>query len=110
MVHCISVQKVQEHIMNLLGKITKIQKHIKNLINPKKTHIINTKNKDRKIIMKRQDELERRNDFSIYGVFRFASYLLASVAMYLGNLQIAGIAFGFGATLGFVRRLARLWE
>lgn len=60
--------------------------------------------------MKRHDELERRNDFSIYGVFRFASYLLASVAMYLGNLEIAGIAFGFGATLGFVRRLARLWE
>jgi len=101
-VHCISIQKVQKYILNLLGKITTIHKHIKNLISPK--------NKNRKIIMKRHDELERRNDFSIYGVFRFASYLLASIAMYLGNLQIAGIAFGFGATLGFVRRLARLWE
>jgi len=30
--------------------------------------------------------------------------------MYLGELQIAGIAFGFGATLGFIRRLARIWE
>ena len=27
-----------------------------------------------------------------------------------GNLQVAGMAFGFGATLGFVRRLARIWE
>lgn len=60
--------------------------------------------------MTRHDVLKKRNEFSIYGVFRFASYLLASIAMYLGNLQIAGIAFGFGATLGFVRRLARLWE
>ncbi|MBT6797586.1 MAG: hypothetical protein HOA96_07505 [Candidatus Marinimicrobia bacterium] len=57
-----------------------------------------------------QNILESRNNFSIYGVFRFTSYLLASIAMYMGNLQIAGIAFGFGATLGFVRRLARLWE
>jgi hypothetical protein len=30
--------------------------------------------------------------------------------MYMGNLQVAGIAFGFGATLGFIRRLARIWE
>jgi hypothetical protein len=30
--------------------------------------------------------------------------------MYVGDLQIAGVAFGFGATLGFVRRLARIWE
>ncbi|MBT3946169.1 MAG: hypothetical protein ACKVH5_05690 [Fidelibacterota bacterium] len=60
--------------------------------------------------MTRQNILESRNNFSIYGVFRFTSYLLASIAMYMGNLQIAGIAFGFGATLGFVRRLARLWE
>jgi len=57
-----------------------------------------------------QNILESRNNFSIYGVFRFTSYLLASIAMYMGNLEIAGIAFGFGATLGFVRRLARLWE
>lgn len=60
--------------------------------------------------MTRQEELTQRNEFSIYGVFRFASYLLASTAMYLGNLQVAGIAFGFGATLGFIRRLARIWE
>jgi hypothetical protein len=60
--------------------------------------------------MTRKNILESRNNFSIYGVFRFTSYLLASIAMYMGNLQIAGIAFGFGATLGFVRRLARLWE
>ena len=60
--------------------------------------------------MTRQEVLETKNNFSIYGVFRFASYLLASVAMYIGNLEIAGIAFGFGATLGFIRRLARLWE
>jgi|TARA_R110000822_G_scaffold79800_1_gene190517 hypothetical protein len=60
--------------------------------------------------MTRQNILESRNNFSIYGVFRFTSYLLASIAMYMGNLEIAGIAFGIGATLGFVRRLARLWE
>jgi hypothetical protein len=28
----------------------------------------------------------------------------------LGELQIAAIAFGFGATLGFIRRVARIWE
>ena len=38
------------------------------------------------------------------------AYILASVGMYMGNLQVAGIAFGFGATLGFIRRLARIWE
>jgi len=53
---------------------------------------------------------ESKNDFSIYGVFRFSAYIVCSFALYFGNLQIAGIAFGFGATLGFVRRLARLWE
>ena len=60
--------------------------------------------------MTRKVFIESSGDFSIYGVFRFTAYLLASIAMYMGNLQIAGIAFGFGATLGFVRRLARLWE
>jgi len=30
--------------------------------------------------------------------------------LYMGNLQIAGIALGFGATLGFIRRIARIWE
>jgi len=60
--------------------------------------------------MTRREELDTKHEFSIYGVFRFAAYLLASMAMYLDNLQIAAIAFGFGATLGFIRRLARIWE
>ncbi len=60
--------------------------------------------------MTRKELLKTQSEFSIYGVFRFTAYLLASVAMYLGELQIAGIAFGFGATLGFIRRLARIWE
>lgn len=58
--------------------------------------------------MTRREELYSKNEFSIYGVFRFASYLLAAFAMYMGNLQIAAVAFGFGATLGFIRRLARI--
>jgi|TARA_B000000475_G_scaffold202894_1_gene165261 hypothetical protein len=60
--------------------------------------------------MTRREALQAQSEFSIYGVFRFTAYLLASIAMYWGELQIAGIAFGFGATLGFVRRLARIWE
>ena len=60
--------------------------------------------------MSRREELTTKNDFTIYGVFRFASYMLAAIAMYMGNLQIAAVSFGFGATLGFVRRLARIWE
>ena len=60
--------------------------------------------------MTRKEELNSHNEFSIYGVSRFTAYLLASVAMYIGDLQIAAIAFGFGATLGFIRRLARIWE
>ena len=60
--------------------------------------------------MSRKELLKTQSEFSIYGVFRFTAYLLASIAMYWGELQIAGIAFGFGATLGFVRRLARIWE
>jgi len=60
--------------------------------------------------MTRKEILQTQSEFSIYGVFRFTAYLLASIAMYSGELQIAGIAFGFGATLGFVRRLARIWE
>ena len=60
--------------------------------------------------MTRNEQLKSHNEFSIYGVFRFASYVLASIAMYLGDLQIAAVAFGFGATLGFIRRLARIWE
>ena len=50
------------------------------------------------------------NDFSIYGVFRFSTYIICSIALYFGNLEIAGLSFGFGASLGFLRRLARIWE
>ena len=60
--------------------------------------------------MTRKEILHSQNEFSIYGVFRFNAYLLASIALYMGNFQIAAIALGFGATLGFVRRIARIWE
>jgi len=30
--------------------------------------------------------------------------------MYMENFQVAAISFGFGALLGFIRRLARIWE
>ena len=60
--------------------------------------------------MTRKEVLKQQNDFSIYGVFRFTAYLVSSIALYMGNLQIAGIALGFGATLGFIRRIARIWE
>ena len=48
--------------------------------------------------MTRKEQLYNQSEFSIYGVFRFTSYLVASIAMYMGNLQIAAIALGFGAT------------
>ena len=60
--------------------------------------------------MNRKERLKQQSEFSIYGVFRFTSYLLSSIALYMGNLQVAGIALGFGATLGFIRRIARIWE
>ena len=60
--------------------------------------------------MNRKDKLKLQNEFSIYGVFRFTSYLLSSIALYMGNLQVAAVALGFGATLGFIRRLARIWD
>ena len=60
--------------------------------------------------MNRKERLKQQSEFSIYGVFRFTSYLLSSRALYIGNLQVAGIALGFGATLGFIRRIARIWE
>jgi len=60
--------------------------------------------------MSRKQFLEYSSKFSIYGVFRFSAYLLASWGLYFGNLQVAGILFGFGATLGFLRRIARIWE
>ena len=58
----------------------------------------------------RKEFVESSGRFSIYGIFRFTAYLFASVALYLGEFQVAGVALGFGATLGFIRRLARIWE
>ena len=60
--------------------------------------------------MTRKEKLETQGEFSIYGVFRFTAYLLSSIALYMGNLQVAAVALGFGATLGFIRRLARIWD
>ena len=60
--------------------------------------------------MTRQKFIESSNNFSIYGVVRFTLYMMSSVSLYVENLQVAAIAFGFGATLGFIRRVARIWE
>ena len=60
--------------------------------------------------MTRQQFVEASGNFSLYGVARFATYMLSAMALYMENFQVAAIAFGFGATLGFVRRLARIWE
>ena len=60
--------------------------------------------------MTRKQFTETSGDFTLYGVARFTAYMMSSVALYLENFQVAAIAFGFGATLGFIRRLARIWE
>ena len=60
--------------------------------------------------MTRQQFVEASGNFSLYGVIRFATYMLSAMALYMENFQVAAIAFGFGATLGFIRRLARIWE
>jgi len=60
--------------------------------------------------MSRQNFLESSNEFSIYGVVRFTTYILSAMSLYMENLQVAAIAFGFGALLGFLRRIARIWE
>ena len=60
--------------------------------------------------MSRKEFVEASGNFSIYGVVRFTGYMMSAVAMYMENFQVAAIAFGFGATLGFIRRLARIWE
>ena len=60
--------------------------------------------------MSRREFLESSGDFSLYGVARFTSYIMSATALYMENLQVAAIAFGFGATLGFLRRVARIWE
>ena len=54
--------------------------------------------------------MEASGNFSIYAVVRFTAYMMSSLALYMENFQVAAIAFGFGATLGFIRRLARIWE
>ena len=60
--------------------------------------------------MSKTNFVEASGDFSLYGVARFTTYMMSAVALYLENFQVAAIAFGFGATLGFIRRLARIWE
>tara|TARA_R100001244_G_scaffold101755_1_gene75861 strand:+ start:476 stop:658 length:183 start_codon:yes stop_codon:yes gene_type:complete len=60
--------------------------------------------------MTRKEFIESSNTFSIYGVVRFTLYMMSAAALYIENFQVAAIAFGFGATLGFIRRLARIWE
>jgi len=60
--------------------------------------------------MTRKDFIETSGQFSIYGVFRFTTYMLSAAALYMESFQMAAIALGFGALLGFVRRLARIWE
>jgi len=60
--------------------------------------------------MSRKEFVEASGDFSLYGVARFTSYIMSATALYMENFQVAAIAFGFGATLGFLRRVARIWE
>ena len=60
--------------------------------------------------MSRREFIESSGDFSIYGIVRFTAYMMSSVALYMENFQVAAIAFGFGALLGFLRRIARIWE
>jgi len=60
--------------------------------------------------MLRKEFVEASGDFSIYGVVRFTTYMMSATALYMENFQIAAIAFGFGALLGFLRRVARIWE
>jgi len=60
--------------------------------------------------MSRKEFVEASGNFSLYGVARFTTYMMSAVALYMENFQVAAIAFGFGATLGFLRRIARLWE
>jgi len=60
--------------------------------------------------MSRKEFIEASGDLSIYGVVRFTTYMMSATALYMENLQVAAIAFGFGALLGFLRRVARIWE
>ena len=54
--------------------------------------------------------VEASGNFSLYGVVRFTGYMMSAVALYMENFQVAAISFGFGALLGFLRRIARIWE
>jgi hypothetical protein len=60
--------------------------------------------------MSKSNFVEASGNFSLYGVVRFTGYIMSAIALYMENFQVAAIAFGFGATLGFIRRLARIWE
>ena len=60
--------------------------------------------------MSKTNFVEASGDFSLYGVARFTSYIMSAIGLYMENFQVAAVAFGFGATLGFIRRLARIWE
>ena len=60
--------------------------------------------------MSRNEFLKTSGDFSLYGVARFTAYMMSATSLYMENLQAAAIAFGFGATLGSLRRMARIWE
>ena len=60
--------------------------------------------------MSKTQFVEASGNFSLYGVARFTTYMMSAIALYMENFQVAAVAFGFGATLGFIRRLARIWE
>ena len=60
--------------------------------------------------MSKSKFVEASGNFSLYGVVRFTAYMMSAVALYMEDFQVAAIAFGFGATLGFIRRLSRIWE
>ena len=60
--------------------------------------------------MTRRDFVETSGNFSIYGIVRITSYMMSASALYMENFQVAEIAFGFGAAVGFIRRLSRIWE
>ena len=60
--------------------------------------------------MSRNQFIKASGDFTLYGVARFTAYMMSATALYMENFQVAAIAFGFGALLGFIRRLARIWE
>jgi len=39
--------------------------------------------------MSRQNFLESSNEFSIYGVVRFTTYILSAMSLYMENFQVA---------------------